>query len=185
MGGLEPGLAAQAMGAQAEETLETMRERARDAFLALRVAEEKERDWAQELGQARRLLVDPSAADAARALTVITAAAANCMDALSTLMAAERAARDVLVLQRCAETDPGDREAFIAAAEDACGGPLDLHQRSALLLAHQKIAGHLPGSFQSQRRQHAQDLRDLSQLGLRRWPRPPLTVPSDTGAVGR
>ena len=88
------------------------------------------------LGEARRLLDAPGAKSAAVALMTISAAAKNCEQEVSrAIKAAERAVIDVVVLRCCSRVQPGDRSAFLEAAEEAFGRLLDGELWAGLLLA--------------------------------------------------
>ena len=63
-------------------------------------------------------------------------------DALGAVKAAERAARDVVVLRCRSQADPGNREEFLLAAEEAFGRRvwgLDKERQACLKLAHHKL----------------------------------------------
>ena len=96
------------------------------------------------LTEALRLLEAPSAKSAASALILIGDASRSCdQDALGAVKAAERAARDVVVL-RCMRIGAlGDqRGAFYDAAEEAFGRrgePLERELKACLTLAYHKI----------------------------------------------
>ena len=61
--------------------------------------------------------------------------------------AAERAVRDVVVLRRRSRAEPGDRGAFLEAAEQAFGQPLGREFQAVLLLTYHKIAKTKPEPF--------------------------------------
>ncbi len=93
------------------------------------------------LGEARLLLEQPGANHAAVALLTIMEAAKSCdPEAVEAVKVAERAARDVVVLRCRSPAEPGNRRAFLEAAEEAFGRPVDGDLRAKLLLAYHKIA---------------------------------------------
>ena len=61
-------------------------------------------------------------------------------EARCAVKAAERAVRDVVVMRCRLQAAPGDRGAFLEAAEEAFGRPLDRELRAVLLLAYHKVA---------------------------------------------
>ena len=80
----------------------------------------------------------------------IADAAKSCdKEALGAVKAAERAVRDVVVVRCRSRAEPGDRGAFLEAAEEAFGRPLDRELRAVLLLAYHKFAKNRPDSFLS------------------------------------
>ena len=92
------------------------------------------------LGNARRLLEGPCAKSAASALMDLAQVAKSCdKGALAAVKAAERAVRDVVVLRCCSQGEEKDRGAFLEAAKEAFGRPLDRELRAKLLLAASKI----------------------------------------------
>ena len=102
---------------------------------------------ARALGDVRRLLEAGCAKSAARALMAITDAAKSFdTPTHGAIGAAERAARDVVVL-RCCDPQEVHHEAFVVAAEAAFGRRFrgdflsaeDRELRSALLLAYHKL----------------------------------------------
>ena len=116
----------QALGAAGQAAPEELwaAERTRDAISFLEAAEVTSAE-ASRLLAARRLLVVPSCKSAACALIAIGGVAKSCdRAAKGAVKAAERAARDVAVLRCLSQVEPGDRRAFIAAAERAFGRPL-------------------------------------------------------------
>ena len=98
------------------------------------------------LAEARRLLDTTGATAAASALLMTMAAAKRCdKGALAALKSAERAMRDVVVVRCCSDRflwpQLRGRASFLAAAEQAFGGPLepiDRDLRAALLLAYHR-----------------------------------------------
>ena len=104
----------------------------------------------EALGEARQLLEDPCAKSAASALMAIADVAKGCdKEALGAVKAAERAVRDVVVVRCRSRAEPGDRGAFLEAAEEAFGRPLDRELRAVLLLAYHKFAKNRPDTFLS------------------------------------
>jgi len=95
------------------------------------------------LREALRLLEAPSAKSAARALILIGDVSQSCdQDALGAVKAAERAARDVVVLRCRSQADPGNREHFLLAAEEAFGRRVwgfDQELQACLKLAYHKL----------------------------------------------
>ena len=95
------------------------------------------------LREALRLLEAPSAKSAASALIMIGDVSRSCdQDALGAVKAAERAARDVVVLRCRSQADPGNREEFLLAAEEAFGRRvwgLDQELQARLKLAYHKL----------------------------------------------
>ena len=95
------------------------------------------------LREALRLLEAPSAKSAASALILIGDASRSCdQDALGVVKAAERAARDVVVVRCRSQADPGNREDFLLAAEEAFGRRgrgLDRELEACLKLAFYKL----------------------------------------------
>ena len=59
--------------------------------------------------------------------------------AAEALRAVERGTRDVVVWRCCRRDMPSDRDAFLAAAEEALGGPLERGPRAHLLLAYRMV----------------------------------------------
>ena len=93
------------------------------------------------LAEARRLLDTTGATAAASALLMTMTAAKRCDGrARAALESAERAVRDVVVVRCCADRflwpQLKGRASFLAAAEQAFGGPLDRELRAVLLLAY-------------------------------------------------
>ena len=95
------------------------------------------------LTEALRLLEEPSAKSAAKALILIGDASRSCdQDALGVVKAAERAARDVIVVRCRSQADPGNQKEFLQAAEEAFGRRgrgLDRELEACLKLAHYKL----------------------------------------------
>ena len=95
------------------------------------------------LREALRLLEAPSAKSAASALILIGDVSRSCdQDALGAVKAAERAARDVVVLRCRSQADPGNREEFLLAAEEAFGRRVwgrDTERQACLKLAYHKL----------------------------------------------
>jgi len=103
----------------------------RDAIRALDEAE-RAAGGGEALGEARRFLEgEPCAKRAAKALRTI-AGVAN-------IKAAEHAVRDVVVLRCSSRAAPQDRSAFLEAAAEAFGRPLDWDLQAVLLLVHHKV----------------------------------------------
>ena len=106
------------------------------------------RGYRDELGgdalrEARSLLERSpwTAKSAFSALIKIGEVAETCdEEALGAVKAAERAVRDVVVLRCCPQAEPANRGAFLEAAEEAFGSPLDRELQAVLLLAYHKIA---------------------------------------------
>ena len=106
------------------------------------VREGREKWGGDALREARGLLErSPETAKSAfSALIKIGEVAETCdEEAEGAVRAAERAVRDVVVLRCRHQAQPTDRIAFLAAAVEAFGGPLDPGLKSVLLLAHHKI----------------------------------------------
>ena len=123
--------------------------RAADAARAvIEFLEKSEALPARAIRDARRLLEAGRAKSAAKALMAIKDAVKSCdaPQARGAVSAAERAARDVVVLC-CVEPREVDHEAFVVAAEAAFGRRFrgdflsaeDRELRSALLLAYHKL----------------------------------------------
>ena len=95
------------------------------------------------LTEALRLLEAPSAKSAASALILIGDASRSCyQDALGAVKAAERAALDVVVVRCRSQADPGNREEFLQAAEEAFGRRgqrLERELEACMLLAYHKL----------------------------------------------
>ena len=115
-----------------------------DATRSLEAAEAASGDAL--LTEARRLLDTTGATAAASALLMTMTAAKRCDGrARDALKSAERAVRDVVVVRCCADRflwpQLRGRASFLAAAEQAFGGPLepiDRDLRAALLLAYHR-----------------------------------------------
>ena len=123
-------------------------EKTRDAVRSLEVAEEG--GGGEGFGEVRQLLEDPCAKSAARALMAIASLVNKCdKEALGAVKAAERAVRDVIVIRCRSRAEPGDRGAFLEAAEEAFGRPLDRELRAVLLLAYHKVAKNRRDTFLS------------------------------------
>ena len=113
---------------------------------AMRSLEACEVSWgeARRHLEARRLGVAPCAKSAASALIMIGDVSRSCDgDATGAAKAAERAVRDVVVLRcRLFMADPGNREDFLLAAEEAFGRRgrgLEREVQACLLLAYHKL----------------------------------------------
>jgi len=95
------------------------------------------------LREARHLLEAPSAESAASALIMIGDVSRSCdVEAIGAVKAAERAVRDVVVLRCRSQADPGNREDFLDAAEEAFGRRglgLERELQACLLLAYHKL----------------------------------------------
>ena len=118
------------------------------------------------LAEARKLLDTPGATAAASALKLTMAAAKRCdKGARAALKSAERAMRDVVVVRCCSDRylwpELRGRGSFLAAAEQAFGGPLDQQLRDVLLLAYYRAvkAGivEVPSDSRGQRAPHSPD----------------------------
>ena len=98
-------------------------------------------DWGGDtLREARRLLESPCAESAASALIAISAVVESCdEEAFGAVKAAERAVRDVVVLRCRSQADPGDSGAFLYAAVEAFGRPLERELEACLILAFHKL----------------------------------------------
>ena len=123
--------------------------RVRDAMTYLKAAEDASGATAlEEAGQLIEILGTRSVAEA---LLMIAAVAMTCeAEALAAVKAAERAVRDVFVLRCRAVCKPGDREAFLATAEEAFPqGHWDREVRSQILMAVSKDAKKKPDTFLS------------------------------------
>ena len=112
-----------------------------DATRSLEAAEAASGDAL--LTEARRLLDTTGATAAASALLMTMTAAKRCDGrARDALKSAERAVRDVVVVRCCADRflwpQLRGRASFLAAAEQAFGGPLDRDIRAVLLLAYHR-----------------------------------------------
>ena len=132
-------------------TLET--EVLRDAIRSLEVAlgvwggggrGDREAWGGDYLRQARRLLQAPSAESAASALLMIGEVSRSCdSEATGIVKAAERAARDVVVVRcRSQQLDPANRVEFLSVAERAFGVSdegLDREVAACLLVAFYKL----------------------------------------------
>ena len=110
-----------------------------DATRSLEAAEAASGDAL--LTEARRLLDTTGATAAASALLMTMTAAKRCDGrARAALKSAERAVRDVVIVRCCSDRflwpQPKGRASFLAAAEQAFGGPLDRDIRAVLLLAY-------------------------------------------------
>ena len=117
-------------------------EKKRDAIRSMEAVEEA---CGHALENARRLLEGPCAKSAASALMDLAQVAKSCdKGALAAVKAAERAVRDVVVLRCCSQGEEKDRSAFLEAAEEAFGRPLDRELRAKLLLAFHKILKNKP-----------------------------------------
>ena len=82
----------------------------------------------------------PSPKNAANALIMIGYVADSCdEEAAGAVKAAERAVRDVVVLRCRSQADPGDRGAFLNAAVEAFGRPLERELEACLILAFHKL----------------------------------------------
>ena len=99
------------------------------------------------LREALRLLEAPSAKSAASALIMIGEVPRSCdSEAIGIVKAAERAARDVVVVRCRSRDDPGDRLQFLLAAERAFGvyeEGLDQELAACLLVAYHKLRRRL------------------------------------------
>ena len=116
-------------------------EKTRDAIRFVRVAEEA--CGGDGLREALGLLHMPDAQSAAHALIALGDVAKNCdKEVLAAVKAAERAARDVVVLRCCA---PGggvlhvDQKAFLEAVRVALEREPNRELRAMLLLAYHKL----------------------------------------------
>ena len=111
----------------------------REAIRSMEAAEKA--GGGEALVKARHLLEGPPCAKkAAGALMDLAQVAKICgKEALGAVKAAKIAVRDVVVLRCRHQAQPTDRSAFLAAAVEAFGGPLDPGLKSVLLLAHHKI----------------------------------------------
>jgi len=150
-------------------------EKKRDAIRSMEAVEEA---CGHALENARRLLEGPCAKSAASALMDLAQVAKSCdsdKDAFATVKAAERAVRDVVVLRCCSQAGTADRSAFLEAAEEAFGRPLDRELRAKLLLAFHKIFKNQPDTFLSNTQ------RATQRRGGR--PRPRRPRPSVVGAT--
>ena len=95
-------------------------------------------------------LEEPCAKSAASALMDLAQVAKSCDKGdVATVKAAERAARDVVVLRCCSQGEEKNRDALLEAAEKAFGRPLDRALRAKLLLAFSKIFKNQPDTFLS------------------------------------
>ena len=114
-------------------------EKRRDAIMAVEIAQEA--GGGEALGEARRCLEASCTKSAASALMAVADVAKSCeKEARCAVKAAERAVRDVVVMRCRPRAEPGDRGAFLEAAEEAFGRPLDRELRAVLLLAYHKVA---------------------------------------------
>ena len=129
-------------------------EKTRDA---IRSMEAVEKECGHDLENSRRLLEGPSAKSAASALMDLESLAKSCdKGALAAIKAAERAVRDVVVLRCCSQGEEKDRGAFLEAAKEAFGRPLDRELRAKLLLAASKIFEDQPDTFPSNTKKEAE-----------------------------
>ena len=123
-------------------------DKTRDAIQSLRAAEEA--GGGDLLGQAIRLLEAPCAESAASALMALADVARSCdEEARGAVKAAQRAVRDVVVARCRSQAEPGDRGAFLEAAGELFGEPLDWELRAVLLHGYHKGAKDKPDSFLS------------------------------------
>ena len=126
-------------------------EKKRDAIRSMKAVEEA---CGHALENARRLLEGPCAKSAASALMDLAQVAKSCdKGALAAVKAAERAVRDVVVLRCCSQAGTADRGAFLEAAEEAFGSPLDRELGAQLLLAFSKVSKDKLDTFQSNSQQ--------------------------------
>ena len=110
----------------------------RDAINALEAAEVASGD--ESLIEACGLLGTSGAQPAAAALLMTMTAIQRChAGVLPLLKEAERAVRDVIVSRCCSWPRLRDRGAFLEAAEQAFGGPLERGLRAVLLLSYHKM----------------------------------------------
>lgn len=104
--------------------------------------------------EARRLLENPDPRSACLALTCATRAQTRCQEgdeeARSLCNASRMDIRDVLVWRVQLNCPWGDRDAFVAALQQAYGRPVDKCSMSRILHSHNKlIGGSFPSSFLS------------------------------------
>ena len=123
-------------------------ENTRDGIRSVEAVEEA--GGGEALGNARRLREGHCAKSAASALMDLAKVTKSCdKEALGAVKAAERAVQGVVVLRCRSQAKPADRGAFLEAAEEAFGMPLDRELRAALLIAYHKTTKNKPGTFLS------------------------------------
>ena len=71
---------------------------------------------------------------------IVADVAKNCeKEVRCAVKAAERTARDVLVMRCRCQAVPGDKDSFLETVEQAFGGPLEQKLKAKILLSYHKI----------------------------------------------